>query len=103
VSIRHGSPHFQLKKIGSKFQNGKQLLSPKSNLAFFFIVLDFVYEYQMTCIKETSLIEWKSNYGWTDGQTWKKLMVSTYIITGIRLAAILVIMSVSTFKTAVIL
>ena len=57
----------------------------------------------MTCIKETSLIEWKSNYGWTDGQTWKKLMVATYIITGIRLAAILVIMSVSTFKTAVIL
>jgi hypothetical protein len=33
----------------------------------------FVYEYQMTCIKETSLIEWKSNYGWTDGQTWEKL------------------------------
>jgi hypothetical protein len=27
----------------------------------------------MTCIKETSLIEWKSNYGWTDGQTWEKL------------------------------
>jgi hypothetical protein len=25
VSIRHGSPHFQLKKIGSKLQNGKQL------------------------------------------------------------------------------
>ena len=26
----------------------------------------------MTCIKETSLIEWKSNYGWTDGQKWYK-------------------------------
>ena len=35
----------------------------------FFIVPDIAYQFQKTCIKEISLIEWKANAGWTDGHT----------------------------------